>query len=203
MRNRFNIFCCDCLQTHQSPIHRMEETKLKSSVFLFQPHLGCDSGQRSISNYAFPMYDRWMIFSVYVFLCDCCTCLFLYFSHIQTLQRCADAVDYLSNEDYSISAKVDLAKSALLDSIIKKYKDTWLACIEEVSMCSLSIILYIWISIHDIKSMNITRILLSNSVIFFFVKLFVGVFSHLRGWKLLGVENELLSRWLYSSVLRM
>ena len=55
------------------------------------------------------------------------------FFHIQTLQRCADAVDYLSNEDYSISAKVDLAKSALLDSIIKKYKDTWLACIEEVS----------------------------------------------------------------------
>ena len=65
------------------------------------------------------------------------------FSYIQTLQRCADAVDYLSNEDYSISAKVDLAKSALLDSIIKKYKDTWLACIEEVSKCSLSIILYI------------------------------------------------------------
>ena len=70
----------------------------------------------------------------YIIICDCCTCLFLSFSYIQTLQRCADAVDYLSNEDYSISAKVDLAKSALLDSIIKKYKDTWLACIEEVCM---------------------------------------------------------------------
>ena len=69
-----------------------------------------------------------MISSVYVL-----RCCFLSFSYIQTLQRCAHAVDYLSNEDYSISAKVDLAKSALLDSIIKKYKDTWLACIEEVS----------------------------------------------------------------------
>ena len=160
MRNRFNIFCCDCLQTHQSPIHRMEETNLKSSVFCSNHTLVVIHDSQSISNYAFPIFDRWMIFSVYVLRC------FLSFSLIQTLQRCADAVDYLSNEDYSISAKVDLAKSALLDSIIKKYKDTWLACIEEVCMCSLSVILYIWISMHDIKSMNVTRILLSDSVIF-------------------------------------
>mgnify|MGYP001800292223 CR=1 FL=1 len=82
------------------------------------------------------------IYSMYLSF-DVTVVCFSSFSYIQTLQRCADAVDYLSNEDYSISAKVDLAKSALLDSIIKKYKDTWLACIEEVSKCSLSIILYI------------------------------------------------------------
>ena len=41
--------------------------------------------------------------------------------------------DYFWNEQYGIYAKVDLAKSSLVDSIITKYKDAWLLCIEEVS----------------------------------------------------------------------
>jgi len=52
---------------------------------------------------------------------------------LQTLQACADVFDYFCNDQYSTFAKVDLAKSSLVDSLITKYKDAWLLCIEEVS----------------------------------------------------------------------